>query len=599
MHKSALLAILLTFLVMAVSISTVFADVSVGVKQGDWIQYNVHVTGNPPEDHNIQWASMNVTNVQGTAITLDILTIFNNGTNYPEHITLNLATGILGDDFFIPKNLNVGDQFYDAYQGNITITSQQTQEIAGAQRTVILGSSNYTNYTWDKETGTLVAGLSVEPDYRMTTSTVATNIWAQDIVSPQDIIGLSPTVFYATMAAIVVVAAALAVICAYWIRQRKQQPLILALEVVGGLFVTLFLIAYLAGMPTTTVYHANPILRVPLDVLGVALLILLLANTVPAIRGWSTLKSVSPLKIGLLIVTASYFLFNLHSLFTLGWVGEWNRFGGGFSTSVFIQDITNFVGIIARFIGGIIAIGAVLYYYKKGLPSQQKIYKILRWVLLLEAIYWLSLVPQAGIYIYYAFSRHMSAAALFNNLAWATIPGIVESIVPPVALLILAVKLNPNKPFRGVVKWALISGVTYVLTFWLTNTGAWMQVIDSAKGTAYFTSYPQHLFSFAITAIGLLALAIYAGFVARKNRGASTLQELNIRAIAAVITLLGMYFLWNYLSWVFFNGGWSSWYAWFLGHNLDLWMLSLPLLGLPLIFYKKAPSKPDEENKAA
>ena len=113
---------------MAVSISIVFADVSVGVKQGDWIQYNVHVTGNPPGDHNIQWASMNVTDVQGTTITLDIQTLFNNGTLYPEHITLNLATGILGDDFFIPKNLNVGDKFYDAYQGNITITSMQQQD---------------------------------------------------------------------------------------------------------------------------------------------------------------------------------------------------------------------------------------------------------------------------------------------------------------------------------------------------------------------------------------------------------------------------------------------------------------------------------------
>ncbi len=599
MHKLVSVATVLAILFVTVSFTTVLADVSVGVKQGDWIQYNVHVTGNPPRDHNIQSASMNVTNVEGAAITLDIQTLFNNGTLYSEHITLNLATGILGDDFFIPKNLNVGDKFYDAYQGNITITSQQTQDIAGARRTVILGSSNYTSYTWDRETGTLVAAQSVEPDYRMTTITVATNIWAQDTIGPQDIIGLSPTVFYATLAAIVVVAAALAVICARWIKQRKQQPLLLALEAVGGLFVALFLIAYLAGMPTTTVYHSNPILRVPLDVLGVALLILLLANTVPAIRGSSTLKSASPLKIGLLIVTASYFLFNLHSLFTLGWVGEWNRFGGGFSTSVFIQDITNFVGIIARFIGGIIAIGAVLYYYKKGLPSQQKIYKILRSVLLLEAIYWLSLVPQAGIYIYYAFSRHMSAAALFNNLAWATIPGIVESIVPPVALLILAVKLNPNKPFRGVVKWALISGFTYVLTFWLTNTGAWMQVIDSAKGTAYLTSYPQHLFSFAITVIGLLALAIYAGFVAWKNRNASTLQDLNMHGATAIITLLGMYFLWNYLSWVFFNGGWSSWYAWFLGHNLDLWMLSLPLLGIALLFYKAPPSKPAPTSKAA
>ena len=309
------------------------------------------------------------------------------------------------------------------------------------------------------------------------------------------------------------------------------------------------------------------------------------------------IKSYSALKWGLLIVAASYFLFNLHSLFTLGWVGEWNRFSGGFYTSVFIQDITNFVGIIARFIGGVIVIGAVLYYYKKGLPSQQKLYKILRWVLLMEAIYWLSLVPQAGIYVYFAFSRHLSTMALFDNLAWTTIPGIIESIVPPVALLILAVKLNPSKPFRGIIKWALISGFTYVLTFWLTNTGAWMQVITSPKGTSYLISYPQHLFSFAITTIGLLALAIYAGLITKKNSGALTLQDLNIRAVGAIVTLLGMYFLWNYLSWVFFNGGWSSWYAWFLGHNLDLWMLSLPLLGLPLIFYKIQPKQSVETEK--
>ena len=107
---------------MIVPIAVAVSEVSVGVKQGDWIQYNVIVTGNPPADHNIKSVTMNVTDVQGTAITIDIQTLFNNGTNYPERITLNLATGVLGDDFFIPKNLNIGDQFYDAYQGNITIT---------------------------------------------------------------------------------------------------------------------------------------------------------------------------------------------------------------------------------------------------------------------------------------------------------------------------------------------------------------------------------------------------------------------------------------------------------------------------------------------
>jgi hypothetical protein len=45
-----------------VPITVALADVSVGAKEGDWIEYKVTVTGNPPADHNIKSASMNVTN---------------------------------------------------------------------------------------------------------------------------------------------------------------------------------------------------------------------------------------------------------------------------------------------------------------------------------------------------------------------------------------------------------------------------------------------------------------------------------------------------------------------------------------------------------
>jgi hypothetical protein len=595
MRKFVLVAIILTVLVVLVPLSSVLADVSVGVKPGDWIQYNVHVTGNPPGDHNIQSAGMNVTTVQGTAITLDIQTLFNNGTNYPEHITLNLATGVLGDDFFIPKNLNVGDQFYDLYQGNITITSIQQQTVAGAQRTLVLGATNYTSYEWDRETGTLVAATSIEPDYTMVTNTNSTNIWQPDIL------GLPPLVYYVTVTVAAIAAVASVVIAAIWIKQRKTRPLLLALEVVGAVFTAIFLAAYLGGMPTTNVLHSQPAFKAPLIVLGVALLVLILANIIIAVRQ-KGLKPYSALKMGLLIVAASYFLFNLHSLFTLEWIGEWNRFGGGFSMPVFIQDITNFVGIITRFIAGIIAIASAVFYYKKGFPSQQKTCSILRWILVLEAFYWISLIPLAGIDVYFAITRyaHLSTSAWLSNLAWTTIPSVIESIAPSVALLILAKKLNPNKPVKSAIKWALISGVTYIVTFWLTNTGAWMQAIE-LKGIQYLTIYPQHALSFALTAFGLLALAIYAIYITKKNSTAQTFQELNLRSVGIIITTLGMYFLWNYLSWVFFDGAWSSWYAWFLGHNLDLWMLSLPLAGLPLLFYKKTSQKATESgsNKAA
>jgi hypothetical protein len=178
MQKSILLAIILTVLITTALFTAVaFADVSVGAKKGDWIEYQVTITGNPPQDHNITWARMDVTGIQGEAVSLDIQTRFSNGSLLLEKITLNLATGDLGDDFIIPTNLNPGDKFYDMYQGNITITSVEQRTAAGAERTVVSGATNQTAYYWDRQTGILVAATSSFPEYTMHTKTSGTNIW--------------------------------------------------------------------------------------------------------------------------------------------------------------------------------------------------------------------------------------------------------------------------------------------------------------------------------------------------------------------------------------------------------------------------------------
>jgi hypothetical protein len=309
---------------------------------------------------------------------------------------------------------------------------------------------------------------------------------------------------------------------------------------------------------------------------------------------------VTPLKVGLLIVALAYFLFNLHALFTLEWVGEWDRIGGGaFRFAILVEDVTAFVGVIFRFLAGIIAMGVAAYYSLKRLPSTQKAYQVLRIILVFEALYWVTLLPTA--YFEVSGLTIVPVSGLFNYLAWTAIPALVESIVPTVTLLILATKLNPNKPANNAIKWALISGTIYVAAFWLLNMGSWMLVIIG-KGTQYLTNYPQHILSFAITVFGLLFLTIYSGYFTWKSRRVQNLQELNLRASGAIIAALGLYFLWNYLSWIFFGGDyvWSSWYAWFLGHNMDLWMLSLPLVGLPLLFYRKSIKQiTDTENKNA
>jgi len=333
-------------------------------------------------------------------------------------------------------------------------------------------------------------------------------------------------------------------------------------------------------------------------------------------------KFYSPLKIGLLIVAVSFFLFTLHALFTLSWIGEWNYLTGSFLFAIFVEDISGTVGLVFRFAASAIALGAIIFYLAKRNLAKPTAYKVLRWILVFEAIYWLGLVATA----YYSVEGLLRG---FGNLSSfvSTVAVVVESIFLPIVLLKLAFELNPNKAPKRAIKWGLIAGTVYVFVFWLLNTSNWLDVALSR--TAYYTDagngalfpytgfeyvarYPDHILSFGVTFGGLLVIGLYAAYFTKKSLGTESWRSLDLRKVGAIVTAVGLYFLLIYVMWlavgtdnrlVLVPGGqqvldvkWSYWYAWFLGHNLDLWVLSLPLLGVPLLFEKR-PSK--QENTSA
>jgi hypothetical protein len=314
----------------------------------------------------------------------------------------------------------------------------------------------------------------------------------------------------------------------------------------------------------------------------------------------ATQRFYSPFKIGLFIATLAYFLFTFHAMFTLSWIGEWELMGGGaFGTMILVEDISATIGLVFRFAGSIIALVAVaVYSVKKGL-AKSTAYKAARAVLVFEGIYWLGLIATTGYSVLMVESLLFSGAGLsrmLDSLFFSAIATTIEGVVLPIVLFVLAFKLAPNKPLRGAIKWATISGLILIVVFWLVYTGIWVSVIQS-KGIEYLwvtvengiaESHPEHLVSFATTAVGLLALAIYAGYFIKKSVKTEILSDLKLSMGGAIILALGIYFLWNYFSWVVFAGDtWNDWYAWFLGHNMDLWMLSLPLVGLPLLLTKE------------
>jgi hypothetical protein len=219
MRKYAIIAISLIIILIAPALSAATSpDYTVHVKKGDWIKYNVKETGTPPPEFNITWGRIDIKSVQGENIHTDVLTGYANGTIYPENgITLNIATGAIGDGFFIPTNLQSGDKYNSGYEGNITITGFEKIEAGGAQRTVITGDANQTKYYWDKQIGIMVAATSNLTGCVMFTTTSATSLW-----QPQ-ILGLDATIFYIVIIAVVIILVAIAGILSWQLKSRRKS----------------------------------------------------------------------------------------------------------------------------------------------------------------------------------------------------------------------------------------------------------------------------------------------------------------------------------------------------------------------------------------
>jgi hypothetical protein len=309
-------------------------------------------------------------------------------------------------------------------------------------------------------------------------------------------------------------------------------------------------------------------------------------------------KSFSPLKLGVFVAALIWFLFSFHELFkAFVNINEYAFFVGPSSTWVLITDVSGVIGLVVRAIASFIAVvGLALYLFKS--PSKPSLLKILKTVLVLEAIYWLSLLisgiwgvlPSAIGGIGSAGDSGISFNLVF--LVNTGIPCLVEAIALPIVLIKLFFALNPNKPKSAVVKWGLITMAVYVIVFWLNNTCNWLTAA-LYHGSGIILDYPANIFSFALTAFGLLGLALYAVYFTKKSVGIDSLGKVDWQKVGTIVVLLGLYFDIIYVMWLLLGsvGGWNEWYAWFLGHNMDLWIVALPLAGLPLLFKQKSDEK--------
>ncbi|MCJ7613402.1 hypothetical protein MUO71_01360 [Candidatus Bathyarchaeota archaeon] len=199
------------FICVLFSAAAVYADVSVGVKQGDWVEYTVTCTGDVPADHNVTWAKIEVTGVEGKKIDVAIASRFFDAHEETVTATLNLETGEIGDGFIIPANLNTGDTFLEKVEGTITISGVEEKTYANEKRDVVTAITPYTVFYWDQPTGFLVEATTTYTSFGIASKAEKTNMWQARTF------GIDPII------SIVLVALVIVTVLAFFLKHKMKK----------------------------------------------------------------------------------------------------------------------------------------------------------------------------------------------------------------------------------------------------------------------------------------------------------------------------------------------------------------------------------------
>ena len=302
---------------------------------------------------------------------------------------------------------------------------------------------------------------------------------------------------------------------------------------------------------------------------------------------------------GLSIVLASWLVYTVYWFIkVIGWVTETSTYTYAID---WVLAIAGTFGLVFR-IGACLAAILAFYSFLKGGESSKAV-KFVGLAIAFEAFYFLCFAPsaffgfQAGLGLSGGHSLQSGQGGGLWFIIETGVPTLVEAIIMPVSLIKLRSKLTPTLQSRNeIIKWASVTGVSYIIVFWLTYFTQWIATFMQPEsyasvypgyGIEYLLSHPLNVFTFILTSVGLPLLAIFfwwSSLPAKRD----PIAGLNLRRVGITLTLLGGYFIAIISLFRIFGtvGGSSIWIIFFMFNNADLWCVTLPALGIPLILAK-------------
>jgi hypothetical protein len=161
-------------LVSIFSITNVFAQVSIGFNEGDWVEYTTTYTGNPPDSYPVD-SRMEIITIQGTQITVEINNILLNGTQTSRTETFDIETDA-PDFIIIPANLGPGDEIRNEELGTYTIERIENYDFKGTTRELVYANVLNVDFKWDRTTGIVIEFIQTTDTFTRTLRGDDTNI---------------------------------------------------------------------------------------------------------------------------------------------------------------------------------------------------------------------------------------------------------------------------------------------------------------------------------------------------------------------------------------------------------------------------------------
>ncbi len=200
------------------------AKARVGVKAGDWIEYDYTVAGAPQGTTLPTWIKVEFLSTEGTGVTVRLTTHMSDGTEPSQIMTVDAmaGNGTIGifSGFIIPANCSTGISVYMSGQGNLIVAGETTGIFASGSRALVHTSlsqhGTHLIYYWDKQTGVMVEASATSGNMTGNAKATKTNMWqAQQLWLP-----LEPTI----LCAIAILVIGVAIGTAFFTIRRKKKP---------------------------------------------------------------------------------------------------------------------------------------------------------------------------------------------------------------------------------------------------------------------------------------------------------------------------------------------------------------------------------------